>query len=129
MQKKRGATLEAAKIKRELQIANRELHHLTEAQWSYAKHMLKFGLAAWVFGISVFLCSIVLADAQLLGETQPVWTSLLVLALAAPVVVTAVLVRKFSVKIKRLERIRRGLLTEYEKAVLKRVGRIITSRG
>ena len=128
MPKKRRAPRKSADIKRQLQVAERELRHLNETQWSYAKSMLKFGFAAWVFGLSAFFFAIIIMNAEVFGAVQPVWTSLLVAALAAPVMVTAVLVRKFAVKIRRLERIRRGLLAEYEKAVLRRVGEIVTKR-
>jgi len=128
MPKKRRAPRKSAEIKRQLRIAERELRRLNQTQWSFSKSMLKFGFAAWVFGLLAFFLAIVLMDAQLLGTAQPVWTSLLIAALAAPVVVTAVLVRKFAVKIRRLERIRRGLLEEYEKAVLRRVEEIVTKR-
>ena len=129
MPKKRRAAGKSTDIKRQLRITERELRHLNEAQWSYSKNMLKFGFAAWVFGLSAFLFAILVMNLELFGGTQPVWTSLLVVALAAPVMITAVLVRKFVVKIKRLERIRRGLLTEYERAVLRHVEKIVTSKG
>lgn len=129
MLKKRRTPRKSADIKRQLRIVEHDLHHMTEAQWSYAKSMLKFGLAAWVFGLSAFFFAILIMDAELFGAAQPAWTSLLVVALAAPVIVTAMLVRKFAIKIKRLERIRRGLLAEYQKAVLRHVERLTASKG
>ncbi len=128
MPAKRRVTRKSADIKRQLRIAERELRHLNEAQWSYSKGMLKFGFVAWVFGLSAFFSAILLMNTELFGAAQPIWTSLLVVALAAPVMITAMLVRKFVVKIKRLERIRRGLLGEYERAVLRHVEEIVTKR-
>lgn len=113
MPEKRGAPRNPADIKRQLQIIERELNSLNKAQWSYAKNMLKFGLACWILGISAFFLAIMMTDAELFGVAQPVWASLLIIALAAPVTVTAVFVRRVAIKIKRLERIRRGLLAEY----------------
>jgi hypothetical protein len=129
MPKKRRVLKKPADIKRQLRITERELRHLNEAQWSYAKRMLKFGFAAWVFGFLTFFFAILMMNVELFGGTQPVWAPSLVIALAAPVMITAMLVRKFAIKIKRLERIRRGLLVEYEKAVLQHVEKMVTSRG
>jgi hypothetical protein len=122
------APRKSAEIKRQLRIAERELRRLNQTQWVYSKSMLKFGFAAWIFGLSIFFSAVMVMDVALLVAAQPVWAPLLVVALAAPVVVTAVLVRKFAVKIKRLERIRRGLLEEYERAVLRRVEEMVTKR-
>ena len=124
MPKKSPQAKNAATIKRELAIAERELRHITELQWTYAKHMLKFGFAAWIFGISSFFSLLIIYDSKLLGET-PAVTPLLIIAAAAPIAITAALARKFRAKIKRLEHMRKGLLTEYERAILKRVGEII----
>ncbi len=129
MPEKRRASRNPADIKRRLRIAERELHHLNKAQWSYAKGMLKFGLVAWILGISAFFLAVWMADAELFGVAQPVWTSLLVVALAAPVTITAVFVRRIAIKMKRLERIRRGLLTEYQKAVLRHMEHVAASKG
>jgi len=124
MPKKSPQVKNAATIKRELAIAERELRHITELQWTYAKRMLKFGFAAWIFGMSSFFSLLIIYDSKLFGETLAV-TPLLIIAAAAPIVITAVLLRKFSVKIKRIEHMRKSLLTEYERAILKRVGEII----
>jgi len=113
MPEKRGPPRNPVDIKRQLRIIERELNSLNKAQWSYAKNMLKFGLACWILGISAFFLAIMMTNAELFGVAQPVWASLLVVALAAPVTVTAVFVRRISTKIKCLERIRRGLLAEY----------------
>ena len=117
----------ATAIKRELGIAERELKHITEFQWSYAKRMLKFGLASWVFGVATFFSVLIVYDPGLVfGTSAPVAWSLLVFAAAVPVMIVIVLIRRFVVEIKRLERIRKALLGEYERALLKRVGKIIT---
>jgi len=92
-------------------ITERELHRLDETQRLYVKKMLKFGFSAWIFGLSTFFLAIVVANVELFGGPPPAWVSLLVVAPAAPLTITAVFVaRKFAAKIKRLERIRRSLI-------------------
>lgn len=124
--KKETASKKAAKLKRELEVLERELSHLIEIQWAYAKQMLKFGVAAWVFGLSLFFSAIIISDATLLSKTPAISISLIILAAAAPIFINVMLVRKFTSKIKRLERVRRMMLIEYEKAILKRAGDILT---
>ena len=115
-------------LKQQLQINEHELHHLKKIQRSYVKEMLRFGFASWVFGLSVFFFLIVIVDVELLGPL-PVWASLLVGIPAAPVTITAVSAHKFDTKIKRLKRIRRRLVTKYQKAVLRYVEEVAASRG
>ena len=125
MQKTKKAR-SATTIKRELEIAERELKHITDFQWIYAKRMLKFGLASWIFGVSTFFSVLIVYNPSLVsGTSSPVAWSLLIFAAAVPVMIVAVLIRRFVVEIKRLERIRKALLGEYERALLKRVGSII----
>ncbi|MDI6642790.1 MAG: hypothetical protein QMD95_01900 [Candidatus Hodarchaeaceae archaeon] len=127
---KKGITPQKAlEIKRRIQTTDRELRHLNEIQWVYSKRMLKFGMAAWIFGLSTFFSAVIVMDAQLLVPTYSIWLPLLILALAAPVAITAALIRKFALKIRYLERIRRDLLAEYEKAILKRVEHMVVGKG
>ena len=86
--------------------------------------MLKFGVAAWVFGLSLFFSVIIISDPTLLSKTPAITISLIVLAAVAPIFITVVRIRKFGIKIKRLERVRRTLLAEHQKAVLKRIVKI-----
>lgn len=126
---KKGITpKKALDIKRRIQTSDRELRHLNEVQWVFSKRLLKFGMAAWIFGLSAFFSAIVIMNAELLGSTYQVWVPIIIIALAAPVIITASLIRKFAIKIRQLERIRRGLLAEYEKAILKRVEHIVTGK-
>ncbi|KUO41494.1 MAG: hypothetical protein AVW06_01310 [Hadesarchaea archaeon DG-33-1] len=123
--KKEPISKKVAKLKRELEVLERELNHLIEIQWVYAKRMLKFGVAAWVFGLSLFFSAIIISDVTLLSKTPAISISLIILAAAAPIFITAALIRKFAGKIRRLERVRRMMLTKYEKAILKRAGEIL----
>ena len=100
-------------VKRQVRITERKIRRLKEAQWLYVRNMLKFVFAAWVFGLSVFLFVIMIMNVKLFGESPSVWISLLVGVPTAPVMIMVVFVRKFAVKIKYLERIRRGLLAKY----------------
>ncbi len=128
MPAKGPAPRKALDVKQRIQAADRELRHLNEVQWIFSKRMLKFGMAAWMFGLSTFFLAVVLMGAQLLAPTYHIWLPLLILGLAAPIVITASLIRKFSLKIRQLERIRRDLLAEYERAILKRVEHIVTGK-
>lgn len=126
-------------VKKQLRKTDRELRRMEENRWSYTKNMLKFGFASWIFGLSVFLFAIVAMNtdffAELFGPVQLTWSSmlvgtpLLVGAPAAPVTTTAVSVRKFDVKIKRLRRIRKKLVGKYQKAVLQYVEEVAAARS
>ena len=115
----------ALDIKRQLQATDRELGRLHGLQWIYAKRLLKFGVIFWVFGLGMFFSAIIIINANLLPQSYGIWAPLLIIGLAAPVIITAVVLRKFAAKIKYLERLRHTLLTEYERAILKRVEKII----
>jgi hypothetical protein len=128
-QKKQKVALEKAeKVKRELEILERELNHLIGIQWTYTKHMLKFGAASWIFGLSMFFLTVIISDASLLGRMPPISMSLLIFAAAVPILITVVRIRKFDIKIKRLERVRRTLLVGYQRAVLERIVKIKSTR-
>lgn len=114
----------AATIKRELAIIERELRRISDLQWVFAKRMLKFGFASWIFGIACFFSILIAYDSRLLGGS-PTAYPLLIIAAVAPITITAILIRKFNAKIKHIEHVRKTLLVEYERAILKRVDKII----
>lgn len=122
----KAALEKTAEIKRQLRATDRELVHLHELQWVYSKRMLKFGMLSWIFGLAMFFTSVLLIDSRLLGLSYNVWIPLLIIALAVPAIITVVMIQKFATKIKYLERLRRDLLGKYEKAILKRVDKMIT---
>lgn len=127
LERRRGKRRNAKTIKRKLQIIERELDNINKLQWSYAKHMFKFGIAAWVFGIATFVSALMIYQGPgLIAEAPSISISLLVLAAAVPIFITVVAIRKFSRKIKRLEQVRRGLLAEYERTLLKEVGKLVS---
>ncbi|KXB00235.1 hypothetical protein AKJ35_00850 [candidate division MSBL1 archaeon SCGC-AAA833F18] len=114
-------------VKHRLGVVERELGNLVKFQWKYAKRMLKFGTAAWVFGLAVFVATLTIYQGPgLLFGAPSISISLLVIAAAAPVFITVIMLQRHRRKIKRLERIRRGLLTQYEKTLLKKMEENIT---
>jgi hypothetical protein len=119
--KHKVAPKKASIIKRELEVLERELRHLHEIQWTYAKQLLKFGVASWIFGLSTFFLAIIILDASLLGRMQPISILLLVFAAAAPLWITAMRIRKFQIKINRMEYTRGTLLAGHQRAILKRI--------
>lgn len=114
-------------IKRELTVIERELNRLIRLQWKYAKGMLKFGLFAWILGIGMFLWTLIIYQGpDLIPQTPPISVSLLISAAAVPIIITVVTIRKFSKKIRHLERIRHGVLSEYERTLLKEAQEMIS---
>lgn len=116
----------AADAKQQLQVIDRDLYHLRRAQWIFSKRMIKIGLASWLLGIFMFLLAIfVLVGLQVLQQTFSVWVPLIIIALATPIVISAIFVHRIVMKIQRLERVRKSLMERYEKAMLKRVEKMI----
>ncbi|MEW6593182.1 MAG: hypothetical protein AB1305_05915 [Candidatus Hadarchaeota archaeon] len=116
----------AKNAKRELQIIERDLYHLRRAQWIFAKNMMKMGMASWVVGLLMFLFGVVVFTGfQILFNTHGVWIPLIIIAMAVPIMITAVFVHRIVVKIRRLERARKALLDKYEKAMLKKVQKMV----
>lgn len=111
-------------VEHHLRITERKLHRLKEKRWSFTKNMLKFGLATWVFGLSIFFLAIVVVSVNFFPGGPPIWTCsflgspLLVGAPAAPVTVTAVFAQKFDAEIRRLTCTRKGLVAKYKRALL-----------
>lgn len=115
-------------IKRRLKVVERELDNLLKSQWTYAKRMLKFGSAAWIFGLSAFITALLIYQGPtLILNAPPISISLLIGALAAPIAITSALLLRQRRKVKRLERVRLGLLSQHEKALLRRVEEDILS--
>jgi hypothetical protein len=116
-----AAPKKASMIKRELEVLERELGRLHEIQWTYAKHLLMFGIASCIFGLSAFFLAIIILDSSLLGRMQPISISLLVFAAAAPILITAMWISRFRIKINRMEYTRGTLLAVYQRVILKRM--------
>lgn len=121
LEKQKVGPEKAVRIKRELEILERELNRLIEIRWTYGKRMLKFGVSSWIFGLSVFFLAITILDASLLGRIPLVSIFLLTFAATVPILITAVQIRRFGTIIKSQEYMRRTLLVGYQGAVLKRI--------
>jgi len=115
----------AQAVKREIQVIDRELYHLRELQRRYSRRMLKAAVAIWCAGVAIFFISVMLLLGSLLTATSTPWPSLLILALAAPIVITSVFVRRLEQRQKELERRRKHLMEKFEEAMVKRVERIV----
>lgn len=107
-------------IKRELQAVSQQIKNLRELQWTYSKRMLKFGAAAWIFGLSTFITALLIArEPILLLETPPSSISTLITGASAPVLITTARIQKPRRKIRRLERVKRDLFFQHKKARLR----------
>lgn len=109
-------------IKRDLRVVEEELDNVSDFQWEYSKKLLRFGWAAWIFGISAFVASIIIYEGPGLIMNAPALSlSLLVGAGAAPIIVTIILIQRNRRRMERLGMIRDGLITQYKKTLLKKV--------
>ncbi len=127
MPKKDEQGKKATVIKRDLEITERELRQVTDFQWIYAKRMLRFGFASWILGLVLFFFILVIRGLEFLGRLSLAYP-LLIIAIVVPIFITAFSVRKFNAKLKRLERVRKLLLTDYERAILKRADTLIKKK-
>jgi len=117
----------AGEAKQQLQVIDRDLYHLRRTQWIFSKRMLKVGIATWVLGIIMFILGVLVsAGVQILQQTFNIWMPFLIIALVAPIVISALFVHKIVMKINRLERNRKNLMERYEKAMLKKVGKMVS---
>ena len=122
----RKNTKRALEVKHEIQIIDRELYHLRELYRRYSRRMLRAGLAIWVGGVVVFfLSATLLIGVQSLTTGLNVWSSLLIVALAAPILISALFIRRLEQKQRLLEQRRKNLMERFEEAMLKRVERIV----
>ena len=125
--KKESSRRDPKEVRRELQLVERELTDLGRLRWKYSKRLLSFGVAAWLFGVSTFVSAVILYQGPMLIANAPMLSWILLgIAAAAPIALTFVIVRKFVSKMKRLEQLRRGLLSEYESTLLKEVGKMVS---
>lgn len=82
--------------------------------------MLKFGLAAWIFGLSTFIITILITKGPTpLFKASPIYLPIFAMGASVPVLITVVTIQKLRIKIRHLERVKRDLLSQYEKGLLK----------
>lgn|GEM_PF-1651687 len=109
-------------IKRKLNVIEDELENISSVQWVYAKRLLKYGIAAWIFGIAAFAVTMAIFwGPGVIFDASPLIYSLLIIAGAAPILVSVVFIRRFREKSNRLEGLRDNLLNNYEAALLDKV--------
>lgn len=121
---KRDITGVAGDIKRELAFVEGRLGAVVGEQWKYARRLVRFGFASWVFGISVFVAAILVSAPEVL-PIMAASTWLIIAAVAAPLAVAGAFVFRLSRKIGELERMRVDLLVKYRAVALKQAERII----
>lgn len=115
-------TEDPEKIKRKIKVVEEELENLSDVEWIYAKRLLKYGLACWIFGLATFISvAIIYKGPGLLLNAPPLSISLLVLAGATVVVVSAILIQRYQKEMDKLEDLRKKLLSRYESMLLKKV--------
>lgn len=102
------------RIEHKLVMLERKVNRLNEIRGMYTKRMLKFGAACWIFGLSTFFFTVILSDASQIGRTPHISLSLLMSAAAAPILITALCVRKFGKKIERLKHMHHKLQTRIQ---------------
>ncbi|MEM3402586.1 MAG: hypothetical protein QW179_02865 [Candidatus Hadarchaeales archaeon] len=118
----------AAEIKREIQVIDRELYHLRELHRRYSRRLVKMGMAMWVVGtILFFATALFFIGLDVALRVVNIWSALLIVALAAPITLSAMFVSRLEKKMRKMERIRKGLMEEFEKAMIKRVGKLVST--
>ena len=111
-------------IKQELDNLSSELREIMRARWNYLVEMLRFSVAAWIFGFVCFFSTLLyLAPAPLIF--YPGSFSLLLIGESAALIIIGLKLRKYDREMKRLAEARRKLLIEYQKLVLSYVKRTV----
>ncbi len=125
----RTSTKAADRAKSQVQIIDRDLYHLREIRRRYSSRMVKMGLASWIIGIVAFTASIYIwVGINIASGLVNIWAPLLIVALAAPIVISAIFIRRLVAKERRLEQMRKNLLDRFEKAMLKKVEKMVTKK-
>lgn len=118
----------AKDIKREIQVLDRELYHLRELHRRYSRRLLKMGMVMWVAGTILFFVTVLLfIGLDIATHTTNIWSPLLIIALASPITLSALFISRLERKMQKMERIRKNLMEEFEKAMVKRVKKIVSS--
>lgn len=119
----------AEEARRQIQVLDRDLYHLRRVRESYSRRMLRMGMVMWVVGVLVFSFSIFIwVGFDTAVQNPHVWLPLLIIALAAPNFISAAFVRRLVIKERRLEQLRKNLVDRFEKAMLKKMERMVTKK-
>jgi signal transduction histidine kinase len=115
-------------IKQKLMVLKDRISRLSELQRDYSRKMLKFGFAAWVFGISTFIVSLVfLRGFGFMLRVPIVSISLLVGAGAAPLVITALMLQRQRRMRNRLESVEKLVEEIYKRRSAEEEGEFLHS--
>ncbi len=110
-------------LKRKINVVEEELDNLEEEEWSHAKHLLKYGLAAWVFGLSVFFFILVsFRGLESLWNAPGMTYSLLIIAGAIPAIFTSFFIQRYRKERTELGEVKSELLDNYEGLLLEDEG-------
>lgn len=116
---KEDNTPSPSKIKEKVETVENEIEDLLSSQWSYAKRMLKFSFSSWIFGLSLFIATLIIYKGpEFLLKIPPLSLSLLVGACAAPITIASIFLRNKNKKIQKLKNKKSKLLSQYEKALI-----------
>jgi hypothetical protein len=107
--------------KRRIEIIDRNLYHLQEFRRGYRKRVIKVGLLVWAIGVLAFTVAAFARGSEFTLSVINVWLPLLIIALAAPVLVSASFIHKLDRREKTLRDRRKLLLSKFEREMLKEV--------
>ncbi len=120
--KRKPKSADQEMVRRELWIITREMDNVIKIQWKYARQILMFGLGAWVIGVATWVAGLI-AYNQAAVSGNPLIIASTIFAAVVPAVIITIVLRGFSAKLKRFERVRRTLLTDYEKMLIGQIKR------
>jgi signal transduction histidine kinase len=115
-------------IKRKLAVLRDRIHRLSELDKEYSRRMLKFGFAAWVFGLSTFIVSLVfLRGFGFTLQIPAISISLLVGAGAAPLAITVLMLQRQRRMKNRLESMEKLVGEIYRRRIAEEEGEFLHS--
>jgi hypothetical protein len=110
-------------IKQELNNLSSELKEIAKMRWDYLTKMVRFSLAAWIFGFACFFSAILYLTPR--PSLSPPALSLLLPGEAAALIIIAIRLRSYDLEIRKLKEARRKLLLEYQKLILTHIKRTV----
>ncbi len=114
-----GKTEKIEELNKRLQETRDELQELLDTHSDYARGLLKFGLASWVFALSLFVSFLLIYyGPSIIFHSPPLSISLLIGALATTFVVSAGFLANKRRKINKLKEKREKFEDKYHKNLL-----------
>lgn len=106
-------------LRERLEETKEDMEDLLDSHSDYARQMLKFGLASWIFSLSLVISFLLLHYGPgVLLDLPPVLISLLIGGLAVAFIISAAFLAKKRSKIKELREQGEKLESEYQKNIL-----------